>query len=185
MYEKPPRPHRSAGVEPLFGLDQTVQRNVCSVRIFHLVPSEVGHGHEALVESLDLTHVLHVDHHGNIVVTLHSLLGVVDLASQPSQRREASLELLTEVLEPQAIRVDQTVLVGVPRTLGEEGTEVDRKVNAETIQAHRSLTHFHFDLGGGNGAVGAAPVSIPLGLTEHGGLGGQDGVTIFTNKSHG
>ena len=130
-----------------------MQRNVCSVRIFHLVPSEVGHGHEALVESLDLTHVLHVDHHGNIVVTLHSLLGVVDLASQPSQRREASLELLTEVLEPQAIRVDQTVLVGVPRTLGEEGTEVDHKTNPIFPQVDIGFPHFHFDLGGGNGAL--------------------------------
>ena len=155
MYEKPPRPHRSAGVEPLFGLDQTVQRNVCSVRKFghpfRFVPLHVRHGHEALVETLDLPHRVQVNHKAHIVVALHSLLGVVDL--HPSQRREASLELLTEVLEPQRIRVDQTVLVGIPRPLGEESTEVHRKVNRVTPQADGSLTNLHFDLGGGNGTL--------------------------------
>lgn len=86
----------------------------CSVRTFHLVPLHVRHGHEALVEPLDLSHGVQVNHKAHIVVTLHSLLGVVDLASHPSHRREASLELLTEVLEPQAVGVDQPVLVRVP-----------------------------------------------------------------------
>lgn len=120
---------------------------------------------------------------GDIVPPLHSLLRVVD--PRTKQKGIDCLYLTVEVLEPQPVRVDQTVLVGVPRTLGKVSIHIHKENGVVSVQVDFGTVDRNHHLVDPNSTGFTRPVPLAIRVADDRGLGeGKNESGFFADECH-
>ena len=138
---------------------------------------------KSLIKLLDLWERDQAHRHGHIIPFLHSLLRVVD--PRTKQKGIDCLHLAVELLEPQPVRVDQTVLVGVPRTLGEVGIHIHKENGVVHVQIDFGTVDRNHHLVDPNSTGFTRPVPPAIRVADDRRLGkGENESGFLANECH-
>jgi len=148
-----------------------------------LQPLQVLDLGKTTIEPLDLRERGQGHRHGHIIPFLHSLLRVVD--PRTKQKAIDSLHGFVEFLEPQPVRVDQTMLVGVPRTLGEVGIHIHIENGVVLVQIDFGTVDRNHHLVDPNCTGFTRPVPPAICVADDRGLGkGENESGFFADECH-